>query len=271
MRPATLEEFGRDPVGRYLAGETWAHFCVHPKLWGFMLWGRPTEADARQLGRSLVQGLSGPAAPHVSIVDASRLEGADEGAFAVLEGFMEKRRKALEHSVLRLALVRPKGLLGALVAGATEVMPRPYPVAVFSDVRKAYEWLAVPEVGRAAALVRALDEIYAGASSTPPLLAALRSHLDRHLDGVRIAEAAVALEVSERTLQRRLAEDGTTFQREMTDARVRAARRLLTDRAAKLSTIAVEAGFASLQQLNAAFRRRTGMSPRAFREQHEND
>jgi AraC-like DNA-binding protein len=265
MRPATLEEFSRDPVGRYVAGGTWAHFCIHPKLWGMMLWGRPTEADAVQLGRSLVLELVEPAVPHASLVDASRLEAGDEGGFEALQRYVEKRWDELKRSVLRLAMVRPKGLLGAVVAGAWEVMPRPYPVDVFADPRKACEWLKVEEAGRPAAIARQLGEIYANASSTTPLLAALRAHLDQHLDGLRLAEAAVALEVSERTLQRRLAEDGTNFQRELTDARVRAARRLLVERDAKLSTIAVEAGFASLQQLNTVFKRRTGMSPRQWR------
>jgi AraC-like DNA-binding protein len=232
-----------------------------------MLWGRPTEADAYSLGRALVCELKAPAVPHASVVDASRLEAGDEGGFGALERYVEKRWDQLKISVLRLSLIRPKGILGAIVAGAYEVMPRPYPVAAFREPKKAIEWLEVPEAGKPQAIAKQLEEIYAGASSTTPFLASLRAYLDQHLEGVRIAQAAKDLEVSERTLQRRLSESDSNFQRELTEARVRAARRLLTERGAKLSTIAVEAGFASLQQLNAAFKRHTGKSPRQWREE----
>ena len=38
-----MEEFARDPVGRFVAGERYVHFCVSDTLWGLMLWGRPTD------------------------------------------------------------------------------------------------------------------------------------------------------------------------------------------------------------------------------------
>ena len=267
MRASTVDELARDPAGRYVAGETYAHFCAHPLLWGVLLWGRPSASDAMLLGRSLVLELAPPARPHASLVDASRLDGGDDGAFRALEGYVTGYAEPLRQWVTKLALVRPKGVRGAIVAGVYEVLPRPYPVAVFDDVRPAIEWLDLRALGAAASgLAETLSTLYAEASSTPPLLSALRAHLGAHLRGTAVAEAARALGVSERTLQRKLSGAGTTFQRELVDARLRDAKRRLAESDAALTTIALDAGFASPQHFNAAFRRRVGMSPSAWRD-----
>src|SRR5258706_9777851 len=80
MRRSTLDELARAPVGRFVAGETFVHFCAAPTLWGVILWGRPDGGHALELGRSLVLELAPPAVPHPSIVDASRLDGGDPAA-----------------------------------------------------------------------------------------------------------------------------------------------------------------------------------------------
>src|SRR5258708_420144 len=116
MRGVSLDELGRDPVGRYVGGETFVHFCASPSLWGILLWGRPSATDARQLGRSLVLELAPPAQPHVSIVDASHLDGGDAGAFGALERYVTGYAELLHQWVLRLAIVRPSGLAAAIVA-----------------------------------------------------------------------------------------------------------------------------------------------------------
>ncbi|MFO0600251.1 MAG: AraC family transcriptional regulator [Myxococcaceae bacterium] len=219
-----------------------------------------------KLGRSLVLELGPPAKPHVSLVDASRLEAADEGAFSALRHYVEEHRAELQRAVHRLALVRPGGILGAMVAGAYEVMKRPYPVEIFSDAESALEWLGVKSAGSPASVARALEQLHAQATGASPELTTLRAWLDAHLDGAKVTDAATQLELSARTLQRRLGDAGTSFERELMDARVRAAKRLLHARDAKLTTIAHEAGFASLQQLNTVFKRATGLSPREFRE-----
>lgn len=258
MRRATASEFKKDPIGRYVSGTNWAHFCAQPTTWGMMLWGRPTEADALQLERTLVLELVPPAVPHVSIVDASRLEAADEGAFTSIGRYVEQNWVGLRQQVTRLALIRPDSLLGAVVAGAFEVMKKPYPVKVFPTVKASLRWLGLKELS--------LDHVHAESIGQSPMITSLRTWLDRHLPGPPIDDAARFLELSQRTLQRRLTAERTSYEREVMHARVRAAQRLLGTRDAKLSTIAVDAGFASLQQLNTVFKRVTGTSPRAWRE-----
>jgi len=262
MQRGTVEELGRDPVGRFVAGETFAHFCASPRLWGVLLWGRPQMDHAQALGRSLVLELAPPAVPHVSIVDASRLEGGSDSAFDALERYVAKYGGMLREWVQKLAIVRSKGLGGAIVAGAQDVLPLPYPVAVFDDVHEALTWLETETPERVADLMTTL---YVEASRTPPFLGTLRTLLDANLRDVSVAMAAKKLGLSHRTLQRKLEDEGTTFQNETIDARVRAAKRLLVERDAPLTTIALEAGFASLQHFNTLFRKRTGTLPSAWR------
>jgi AraC-like DNA-binding protein len=267
MDPATVDEMARAPVGRYVAGERFVHFCAAPNLWGVLLWGRPTIEDARQLGRSLVLELGPPAEPHVSLVDASRLEGADGGAFGALEWFLSRHGDTLSRQVLRLALVRPAGLVGAVVAGVYEVARRPYPVQVVDDVPLALSWLAESgeRLGEPDTIAAMLAEVHARVSGTPAVVRSLRAALDAQVATIEIGGAARALGMSQRSLQRKLADQGTSFKEELAAARIRAAERLLLDTDAALTTIALEVGCASLQHFSAMFRAHTGQSPSAWR------
>ena len=269
MRLATLEELARDPVGRYVAGETFAHFCVTPALWGVLLWGRPDMEHARALGRSLVLELAPEASLHGAIVDATGIEGADGTAFTALEWYVGRHAERLREKVARLALVRPSGLEGAIVAGVFDVLDRPYPVRVFSDVEAGLAWLAeATDLGAPPARVlEVLAELRAATQDQPPIVAQLRALLDARLD-LEIGDAARALGLSERTLQRRLGEAGTSFVHERGASRVRVAQRMLRDGDAALTTVALEVGCASLQHFSALFRRVAGETPSAWREKH---
>jgi AraC-like DNA-binding protein len=268
MRKASVAELAKDPVGRYVTGETFVHFCAHAQLWGIVLWGRPDGAHAMELGKSLVLELAAPAVPHASIVDASRLESGNERAFGALERYVARYGEALRDWVTKLAVVRSKGLGGAIVAGAQDVLPLPYPVAVFDDARAALAWLGEREPETIAA---ALAEMHADAAGTPAFLAELRALLDARLRGATLASAAKALKTSERTLQRKLGEARTTFVAEASDAHVRAAKRLLLETDAPLTTIALESGCASLQHFNTLFKKRTGELPSAWRKRQRGE
>jgi AraC-like DNA-binding protein len=263
MQRVTVEELARDPVGRYVAGETFAHFCAEPELWGFVVWGRPDERHALELGRSLVVELGAPAIPHVSMIDASRLGGGDPAAFEAAERYLVRYGELLTHWVTKQALLRPPGMGGAIVSGAFDVLPRPYPVAVFDDAAEAFAWLLPEREPRALAAM--LDALYDEVAGAGQVVAAVRDWLDRHLLGAEIAHAARALGMSERTLQRKLGGSGTTFKDQVADARIRAAKTRLRETDAPLTEIAYDVGCASLQHFSRMFRKRVGQSPSAYR------
>lgn len=90
-------------------------------------------------------------------------------------------------------------------------------------------------------------------------LAALLDHCEPSVDAV-----ADALRVSTRTLQRRLTQAGTTFERELDRVRMERARALVAE-GVRLRAIAASLGYAHVRSFLRAFRRWTGTTPSAFR------
>ena len=261
IRAERLEDFLRDPTGHLVVGRTWIHFCAHPKLFGVLLFGQPDREDVAALTRSLVVELGSGVEPHGSLVDASRLGRVDPAAFEVLHGYVREHRVALKERVTRLALVRPQGVEGAVVAGFYPVSGAPYPVELFEDAAAALAWLGEPSAALAAELAEHAD----AASGTAPLLGGLRSLLLRRMVDLTLEEACRVLGVSERTLQRRLQDAGTTFLTEVSTARIEEAKRRMLASDASLTAIALDVGFPSLQHFSAVFRKAVGVSPSEWR------
>jgi len=256
---ADPDDYRREPEGSYLTLPQALVFCARRTLWGFALWGRPSEADMRRLVPLLACELAPDAAPHASLIDARHLEAGDPRAFAVLTKYLRANWAAFETRVTRLALVRPPGLLGATVAGFYQVAGSPYPVRVFEDLAAATSWL------RAGELARVLEAAIASASELSPTLLELRRWLDSHLADASLARAAKSVSRAARSLQRDLAVAGTSFQHELDAARVRLARRLLVESGSSLTEIAYDVGCASPQHFSTLFRRVVGQTPSAWR------
>lgn len=80
-----------------------------------------------------------------------------------------------------------------------------------------------------------------------------------------IDQVAGRLDVSVRTLQRRLAERGLTYRRLVDENRLHMACRLLEDPRARVGDVAVALGYADQSNFGRAFMRVAGMSPSAYR------
>ncbi|WXH28976.1 HTH-type transcriptional activator RhaS [Myxococcus stipitatus] len=268
MRSADgVDDYFQDPLGRYLVGEGFLHWYASADLCGFILWGRPSEAHVRRLVHVLDVELA-PAAPHASLVDARRLEAADPAAFAVLVKYMQAREKSFSVSVQRQALVRPEGVAGAVVGGFYTLLTGAYPSKVFTDPTSALTWLGQPE-SRAAPLVSKLNDLVAEATGQSPLLRELHQVMKGKLPDIHLTEVAREMGMSERTLQRRLKEAGTSFQAELNAVQVRMAQALLLETDMKLTAVAVEVGCASLQHFSSLFRKLVGDSPSSWRERQQ--
>jgi AraC-like DNA-binding protein len=90
----------------------------------------------------------------------------------------------------------------------------------------------------------------------------LRSHLR---DGGDMSAAARELNLSERTLRRRLALCGQSFRALHDQVRTEAATALLQDSNATITTIASDLGFTDAREFRRAFRRWTGKTPMELR------
>jgi AraC-like DNA-binding protein len=260
---ADLKAFLAEPIGRSIAGRTWLYFYPHAGFCGFVVWGKPTSDDLERLVQVLRVELD--KAAHVSLIDARRVESADPRGFRVLERYVRAHHAELARAVKKLAIVRPDGIVGAITAGFFGVTPPPYPVELFDDRLRALAWLGVDDAPKVEASLAEEEE---RASGTPPLLRDLRALLEQRLDDPSLAAVARVLALSERSLQRKLSEHGTTFQTEANAARVRVAKRLLRETDDKLTRVAHDVGCASLASFSSLFRRATGETPSAFRERH---
>lgn len=202
----------------------------------------------------------------VNLQDFPLLELSDEFTLGVLVGRFRRATGAFAIEALRLTRPPPpdpaahEALLGAPVRFACTVTALELPAAT---------WRA-PLLGADPSLQRTLRALAAYLPDAPPLgafEAELRLRLRALLpsgDGCA-AEAARALGLSPRTLQRRLREEGTTFRAVLDEVREREAERLLAPGGPELTELALRLGFSDQTAWNRAFRRWKGVTPTQWR------
>jgi AraC-like DNA-binding protein len=103
----------------------------------------------------------------------------------------------------------------------------------------------------------------AATSTAEQVAAELASDLERAPPSIE--QVARDLGLSTRTLHRRLACEGTSFQRVLDTVRRDAAIRCILDRERQLKTVASAIGFSDMRSFRRAFKRWTGVSPLQFR------
>lgn len=265
MQPAaSLADYLARPVGRWLAGRSWAHFFVDRGLCGLALWDRPDVAQVREMAAAI--DAEAAAGVHQSLIDARRLTGVDGPAFEEFSRVMGAKGAQLGPDVTHHAIVRPPGVIGATVSGFYEVTPTSHPdrIRVFDSMGAALKWLGR---GDGDAVVAAIDAIVQAAVALPDALRAIRAELAARRSSLSLREAARAAGVSARTLQEQLLAAGTSLRAENNAARVEWAKALLADTDEKITSIALQVGCASLQHFSTLFRKVTGVTPSEWRKQ----
>ena len=114
------------------------------------------------------------------------------------------------------------------------------------------------------ALEQAVEALY----DPPALDVAVSREISQALSGgvPRITTIAGSLGMSGRTLQRRLAAEGRSFQSLVEEARHRLAERLLGSTSYPIADVSFLTGFSEQSAFNRAFRRWTGQTPGHFRQ-----
>ena len=129
-------------------------------------------------------------------------------------------------------------------------------------------WLDAPVVGADPVLLSFLDQLSAAAPGLPTRLTdrvrrVLRSGvMTRRSDADSVADL---FSMSARTLRRRLADEGSTFQALVAEARLVVARQLLESSRMPVSEIAASLHYGDVTAFSRAFRGWTGMPPNAWR------
>lgn len=263
-RVGSVDEYVAHPFGRYWAGRACLHFFYDRALCGTVVWGRPEADDVAALTGAIAAELPERSPRHSAFVDATRLTSVDPSAFGELSSYVGARAALFASNILRQAILRPPGVIGALVTGFYDVTPSATPerTRVCDSTTEAFAWLARTDEG---AVLDAVATAHAEASGAPSHVQALHAFVRAHPRHVSLAEAARALTLSPRALEASLRRSGTTYRREVNVARVEAAKALLAGSDTKLSVIALEVGCASLQHFSSLFRRLTGVAPSEFR------
>ncbi|MEO8184645.1 MAG: AraC family transcriptional regulator [Deltaproteobacteria bacterium] len=129
-------------------------------------------------------------------------------------------------------------------------------------------WLNAPMRGRDAALTDLLSRYAEQLLPEFALPPSWQERVRQNLAGGRdpgVVTVARALGVSSRSLQRALAEEGTTYAEVLNRQRQALAERLLRRRELGISEISLALGFSGSPAFHRAFRRWTGVSPSQFR------
>lgn len=256
--------FGRDPVGTYVLGRTFVVWCAARDLVGSLQWGSPDEAEVRSTLRHM-DVIRHPrlATSAAVLMDNRGIERVDAD---VLMMFVTLAREWLPRwgpRISRQAVIVPAGLRGLLLAGALPVLGPTYPFQFSATAEAALAFVAHPAAPAAHA---AMTDIAAGARAANALVLRLRTIVENDLRGITLGRAAAQLGMSQRSLQRELGVQGTSFRVELRRARVAAAAELLRlDHERKTETIAREVGFGTSSRLAAALRRELGTTAAALR------
>lgn len=138
--------------------------------------------------------------------------------------------------------------------------------AVHLDDRLLATRTRLADEGLSTYLLHQLDDLHRQRGERS-LVAQVRSAVTDSLPDGLPSRAAVArrLALSERTLHRRLAEEGVSFQQLANTARREAAEALLADDRHTLTDVAYLTGFADQSAFTRAFKRWTGLTPQAHR------
>ncbi|WP_242123852.1 AraC family transcriptional regulator [Sphingobium sp. Sx8-8] len=116
------------------------------------------------------------------------------------------------------------------------------------------------------ALGTALAELEAQSSISEQVKIMLKRSLASGQPG--LSDMAKQLGMSDRTLQRRITEEGSTFRDLLTEARRDLGRHLLTDPATEIEEVACLLGYQDTTSFYRAFREWEGMPPNRWREMH---
>lgn len=249
-----------DPIGSYFAARSFAVW-FQPRLAGAFVFGELHPADEPALATLLVSPVLEPG--YDLLCDCGTVEKFDERGFALLSAFLDSRSDLLR-LLRRFAFVRPAGLAGAGFAGLFYERVQPILEAgLFADRSEALDWLGYD---RRATERAEIEELVATVYAVPVVVRRLREFMVAKMAATTLGEAASALAMSERSLQRELAAAATSFRDETTRVRVRLAESLLATSDEKIESIARRLGFASVPAFTTMFGRAVGESPHEFRE-----
>jgi AraC-like DNA-binding protein len=262
-RIAEIGEFLKHPLEACHAGPGWVVWCASPDLCGSVHWGALSQAHAHALSE-LLDFIRHPSlAPQLDIIqDSSGIERVDNAATLQFAGYVGSRIAEWSQRIRKQVVVLPQGMTGMMLAGIGPSFNPPWPMRFTSTLEEALTLFDRPD---AAAVMAEAHSLARELSHVPALVDRLRQALLGHLIDANVDAVAHELALTSRSLQRHLAEHGTSFSHELRRARVAAAVELLEGSELKVEVIAARVGFGNSSHMSVAFRRELGRTPGSVR------
>jgi AraC-like DNA-binding protein len=249
--PADLFDAGDDP--RCYFGRRFVAWAFDARLGGYAASGYPDGEDAAEFVRVLDLGRAWERRTSSLILDFRELTGIHPDAFERVRAYLLGGAELVHPDSV---IVRPAGMLGAVVAGFHSVVGDRQKPVVGSLADACRHHAREDAIAPLEALARLRD--------VGGLVDQLRGLLASDLAPASVDDVAAALALSPRTLQDHLRRAGTTFRDELATARLARAKRLV-DAHVKLTAVAHEVGFSSSQQFATWFKRHVGQTPSEWR------
>lgn len=259
------DSFVKNPPGRYTATKSGIIWCASHALCGLHAWGTPSAENLIELSRIADNYVDVMDPQFDLIVDGRQVEGLDSEALMVLTSWVLRYGPSLLTRARFWSVVGERGVAAKLarlfpIKEASDKGPG-RDLIVLTDAREAFQHVLGPVLGRETE--QGVERAAAEARGVPRELQVVRALLAQRVD-TRIDEAARAVGLSARSLQRALSEHGTSFHEEVIAARFAAACSLLLTTDWKLAAIASRLGI-SERAVTMLFRAKTGLSPAAWR------
>jgi AraC-like DNA-binding protein len=268
-RAISADVFADDPIDHYWLGETQLVWCRSPTLCGSLHWGTLHASDVVELLRALELTRHPALAGQVNVLmDARAVERVDWIACIQLSASVRERAVEWNRCIRRQAVVVRPGPTAAQLASMAALAGLGHEMCFVDEYDVALGWLDWTTRLDARAAVDEAVRIVGDARGLQPVVHRLRYWLEHALIGASVEDAAGALAMSVRSLQRELCKAGTSFTSEVQSARVRVACGLLRDTDDKIEVIARAVGSTSASQLSLLFRRQLGITPARYRAQH---
>src|SRR5438067_482990 len=117
LRASPMDHLAPDPVGRFVEGRTFLHWCASPTLAGTVVWGAPDVDDAAGI-LSLWEYERKLAPGYDTIMDMTGLEWVDGEGFAAVARYIYQHREQYAARTRRVAILLPAtDVAGAMIAG----------------------------------------------------------------------------------------------------------------------------------------------------------
>lgn len=249
------------PGNRYIAGGSWLVFHLRDDVAGLVMWGAPTVIDLQPLFEIFRAFDSPLGRPLPRYFDIRRLTNAEQAVITDLMHFVGQHVVELGRVFTAIACVHQGGVGQAITEGIRLLAQLDFHWAGFGSGAAALEWLGRSD---AAAIDAELESLIAFATGGVLVLHDVRAYCAARLATARIGDCARSLNTSTRSLQRRLGEHGTSFQRVLNEERIQRAKHSLTSSDRSIADVAREVGV-DARYFATVFRRLVGCSPLAWR------